>query len=437
MEFPDAETIAQVLDPIEFPQFLDVEYDPETLRLRDVEGTARAEAERLLDGGTTGVPAGGTITIGLGSRGVTDIVPIARATIEAVRSRGYEPVVVPAMGSHGGATAAGQIETLAGLGLTEESLDCAIDARMATVKLDGESGPGGEPVPVHIARAAHEADGILVINRVKPHTNFEGRFESGLTKMLAVGLGKQCGARAIHERALSAGYVPVIEDALAAIRREVAVIGGLAVVENRREEVATIEAVGGTDLPEGEEALLDRARQRMPTLPFDALDCVVVARIGKDVSGTGMDTNMIGRYRVLNADEPAIPEIKRICVLGLTEATHGNGMGIGLADVTTRAVAADLDLEQVYANALTSSSLAKASVPVVLPSEETAVTAALSSVGPYDPEAIEVCWIRDTSHLSSFRVSAALADRLPADAEITGRSRLSFETGEPTFERVK
>ncbi|PSP72553.1 DUF362 domain-containing protein [Halobacteriales archaeon QS_3_64_16] len=444
MEFPDSEIIDGVLDSIRFPRFLDVRYDPETPQCEDVDARARTEADRLLDSydggdsdradgdhGDSGIPEGGTIAIGLGSRGITDILPVARATIEAVRARGFEPVIVPAMGSHGGATPEGQVETLAGLGLTEENLECAIDPRMETIELRSE----GESV--HFAQAAREADAVLAVNRIKPHTNFEGHFESGLTKMFAVGLGKQAGARAIHERALTEGYVPVIAEALETIQREIPVIGGLAIIENRREEIATIEALASRDLPDGEQVLLDRAREYMPTLPFSSLDALIVERIGKDVSGTGVDTNVIGRYRVLNAEDPASPEIDRICVLGLTEATHGNGMGIGLADVTTTLVANAIDFEQVYANALTSSSLAKASLPVALPTDEQAVTAALTSVGTYDPEKSEVAWIRDSSHLSSFRISEALADRLPAEAEIVGRSELTFEDGEPNFESIE
>jgi hypothetical protein len=439
MEFPDSETIDGVLDTIRFPRFLDVRYDPQTPRLDDVGGRARTEVERLLDsydggdgGGVDGgLPEGGTIAIGLGSRGITDILPVARATIEAVRARGFEPVVVPAMGSHGGATPDGQVETLAGLGLTEERLECAIDPRVETVELRS----GDEPI--HFAQAAYEADAVLVVNRIKPHTNFEGRFESGPTKMLAIGLGKQAGAQAVHERALTEGYVSVIENALDTIRQEIPVIGGLAIIENRREEVATLEALASRDLPDGEQVLLDRAREYMPTLPLSSLDALIVERIGKDISGTGMDTNVIGRYRVLNAEDPDVPEIDRICVLGLTDATHGNGMGIGLADVTTTLVANAIDFEHVYANALTSSSLAKAGLPVALPTDEQAVRTALASVGTYDPETIEVAWIRDTSHLSSFRISEALADRLPAEAAVVGRSRLVFENDEPKFEPIE
>jgi hypothetical protein len=431
MEFPDNETIDGVLDSIRFPRFLDIRYDPETPQLDDVGARARTEADRLLDSYDGDLSEGGTIAIGLGSRGIADVLPIARATIEAVRARDLEPVVVPAMGSHGGATPEGQVETLAGLGLTEERLECTIDPRMETIELRS----GDESV--HFARAAEEADAVLAINRIKPHTNFEGRFESGLTKMLAVGLGKQAGARAIHERALTEGYVPVIEDAIGTIQREIPVIGGLAIVENSQDEIATIEALVSRDLPDGEQVLLDRAREYMPTLPFGSLDALIVERIGKDVSGTGMDTNVIGRYRVLNAGDPDVPEIDRICVLGLTEATHGNGIGIGLADATTTPVANAIDFGQVYANALTSSSLAKASLPVALPTDEQAVTAVLTSAGTYDPEKSEVAWIRDSSHLSSFRISEALADRLPAEAEIVGRSELVFENGNANFEPLE
>ena len=429
MEFPDEATVSAVLDPVEFPAFHEVRYDPPTPELEDVPGAAREALDTLA---VEDLSPGSTVAVGVGSRGITDLVPVVAAVIEWLRERDLDPVVVPAMGSHGGATAEGQREVLAAMGVTEESIGAPIDARMETVVL-GESALGA---PVHFGVAALEADAAMVVNRVKAHTNFTGPFESGLVKMATVGLGKQKGASAVHERALVEGYVPVIEAAFEVVREEVDLLGGVAIVENFEDETALVEGIHAGDLPGAEVDLLERAYEYMPTLPYEDLDVLVVERIGKDVSGAGMDTNVIGRYQVLNADEPETPRIKRILVLGLTEATHGNGQGIGLADLTTVDVIEALDLDQVYANALTSSSFSKARLPLALPTDELAMRAAVSGVGPYDPETTRIAWIRDTGHLSSFHVSPALARDPPEHVEVVGRSRLVFEDGEARFEPV-
>jgi hypothetical protein len=401
MEFPDADTIEGLLDPIEFPEFAVARYEPPAPETEDPAAAAREAVAALpLDR----LHEGDTVAVGLGSRGIHDIVPVATAVVAALDRRGYEPVAVPAMGSHGGATAEGQREALAGLGLDEATLGCPIDARMDTGVV-GEVGG----YPVHAADAVREADATVVVNRVKPHTNFSGRVESGLCKMTTIGLGKQGGAQVTHRRALGEGYVPAILEPFELLRDELPLLGGVAVVENVYDRTAAVEGVPVGDLPERESDLLETAREQFPALPYDDLDALVVDRIGKDISGTGMDTNVTGRYRVLNMDDPAVPDIDRIFVRGLSEATHGNGNGIGIADVTTVDVARELDLDQMYANAITSSSVRKVRVPMALPTDRQALTAALSSTGPYDPETARVAWIRDTGHLSSFRVSTALA----------------------------
>ena len=429
MEFPDAETVDTALPEVTFPTFARVSYDPETPALDDVRGRTRDAVASLP---LSGVPGGGTVAVGLGSRGIHDIRPIAETVITALSAAGYEPVVIPAMGSHGGSTAEGQRRTLAALGLTEDALGCRIDARMEA-EVVGTTDRGHE---VPVATAALEADGIVVVNRVKPHTNFSGRVESGLSKMLTVGLGKRAGARAFHEAALTHGYVDTIERALDVVRDNAPVIGGVAVVENFRDRTAHVEGVAAGDLPDAEADLLEQATEYLPTLPFDDLDALVVEEVGKDVSGSGMDTNVIGRYGVVNASDPTTPDIDRIVALGLTDATHGNGHGIGLADVTTADVATELDLDQMYTNALTSGSLSRSSVPVVLPSDRHALRAAVATAGRYDPDDARIAWVRDTAHLSSFRVSEALLDEVDDTVTVERRERLTFDDGDPGFESV-
>lgn len=420
MEFPDASTIDAALDRVEFPAFAEVSYEPPAPEIDDPAAAAR---EAVGDLALEEASDGGTVAVGLGSRGIHAVDRIAGAVIEEVADRGCDPLVVPAMGSHGGATAEGQRETLAALGLTEEHLGCPIDARMET-EVVGHSELGQ---PVHVAGAALEADVICVVNRVKPHTSFRAPVESGLCKMSAIGLGKQGGAARTHEYAIEEGYYEAITAAFDVIRQETTHIGGVAIVENFYDRPAEISGIPAGDLPDAEADLLERAREYMPTLPFTDLDVLVIDEVGKDVSGTGMDTNVVARTPMLGASGPDSPEIGRVFVRGLTEATHGNGHGIGLADLTTTDVAERLDLGQMYTNGLTSGSFELDRLPMALPTEEQALTAALSSTGRYDPETVRIAWIPDTAHLSSFRVSEALADEDHDHLAVEGRTELAFD----------
>jgi hypothetical protein len=430
MNFPSAAAIEDVLDPIEYPTFVDVSYEPPAPSVDDVAAEARGALERLP---LERVPSGGTIAVGLGSRGIHDAPVVAETVIETLRERGYEPIVVPAMGSHGGASAAGQRETLEALDLGTDRHDCPIDARMDTVRI-GETERGW---PVQFAAAALEADAALVINRVKPHTNFQGRIESGLCKMIAIGLGKRAGAALVHEAAIEHGYVEAILDTLAVIREQTPLLGGIGIVENFYDRAARIEGVPAAALPEGEATLLSEARELMATLPYEQLDVLIVDRIGKDVSGTGLDTNVVGRTRILGGSEPSRPEIDRIVVRGLTDETHGNGHGIGLADLTTVDVVERLDLNAMYANALTSGSIQRDALPVALPTDELAIRAAFRTAGAYDPDAVRAAWIRDTLHLSEFRVSTALAAEEHEHVDTGARRQLAFDEGEPTLVSVE
>ena len=391
MEFPDRSEVDGLIDPQPLPEFARVRYEPRAERLDGVAETARKElGELALDG----LDSGATVAVGVGSRGIDRIDEVAAAVVERIAERGFEPVVVPAMGSHGGATPEGQREVLAALA----------------------------------------ADAVVVVNRVKAHTNFTGEIESGLTKMTVVGLGKQRGAKSFHSTALAEGYVETLTAALDVIEEETPLVGGIALVENFEEEIGHLEAVPAGSFLAREPELLERANDEMPTLPVDDVDLLVVDEIGKEISGAGMDTNVIGRYRVLNAPDPETPDVDLIYVRGLTEATKGNGNGIGLADLTRRSAVDQLDLKKSYVNALTSGSLAKSKLPVVAPDDEFGLRTAAAALGAYDPETARIVWIRNTQDLGEYRVSDAVVDDLPEGADVVGRETVAFEDGTARFE---
>jgi hypothetical protein len=428
-EFPSRADVDRLLDPRPLPGFVRVRYDPPTTALADPPAAVRSALDRLdLDA----LDPGATVAIGVGSRGIHGLDDLVRAVVSALDDRGLAPVVVPAMGSHGGATAEGQREVLASLGVTEERTGAPIDARMETEQI-AEPTVGDTPYPVHVSRAALGADAVVLLNRVKPHTNFDGRIESGLAKMLVVGLGKQRGANAFHATALVEGYVPAIEAGFSVLADRLDLLGGVAIVENVHEETALVESVPSASILEREPELLKRARAEMATLPVDELDLLVVDELGKEISGSGMDTNVIGRYRVLNAPDPDTPAIDLIYVRGLSAKTGGNANGIGLADLTRQAAVDQFDVNKMYANALTSGSLAKAQLPVVAPDDERALRIALSALGSPDPDAVRIGWIENTQALGELYVSTAVVDDLPDAASVEETVALTFEDGTASF----
>lgn len=426
MEFPDRGDVDHLIDAQPLPSFARVEYDPPSETLADPLGTARTELDRL-DGDD--LEPGDTVAIGVGSRGIHRIDEIAAVAVDWAETRGYDPVVVPAMGSHGGATPEGQREVLSALGIDEEGVGAPIDTRMEAERLATVT-VGDTDVPVYFSTAALEADAVVVINRVKAHTNFSGPIESGLAKMTVVGLGKQRGAKSFHSTAIAEGYVETLTAGLDVIEADVSLLGGLALVENFEEELGHVEAVPAGSFLDREPELLERAYEEMATLPVEAVDLLVVDEIGKEISGAGMDTNVIGRYRVLNAPDPETPDIDLIYVRGLTEATKGNGNGIGLADLTRQAAIDQLDTKKTYANALTSGSLAKSKLPVVAPDDEFAIRTALAALGGYDPETVRIVWIRNTEDLGELHVSEAVVDDLPESATVRDHDvAVTFEDG--------
>ncbi|MCW2793972.1 MAG: hypothetical protein JWO76_3070 [Nocardioides sp.] len=369
----------------------------------------RAAVAEQLGAALDRVRPGETVALGVGSRGIARIAEIVAVVTELLRERGAQPFVVPAMGSHGGATAEGQRAVLADLGITEDSVGAPVRPTMETESLGDVDG-----LHVHVSREALAADHVLVVNRVKSHTSFTGSIESGLAKMVAIGLGKQRGAEELHRL----GPLRLEERILAAYSRisaRVGLLGGLAVTEGPRKEVASLDfldpaGIGGA----GEAALLTRARSYEARLPLDQIDVLVVDRMGKEISGTGMDTNVLGRRMVRGSPEPPTPNVTNVVVLAVTPGSEGNAVGLGLADFVPVSVLDHVDLVATYANALTAGlqGVQRAQVPIVLATDRDAVAAALLTAGVEDPAQARVVRIQSTLALDHLMVSRNIASSL-------------------------
>jgi len=358
----------------------------------------------------TALPPRARVAIALGSRGLGAYPELVSGVLAALRAAGATPFLMPAMGSHGGGTPDGQRRVLVDYGLVGDGT--AVDADDAT----REVARLGDGTPVHASEVALAADAIVVLNRVKSHTGFRGPIESGLTKMLVIGLGKRPGAAALHAKGYE-GFATRLEQARDLLLRAYPPVIGLAVVEGAEGRPARIEAVPGEAISEREPELLRDAKLRMPRLPFAKLDLLVVERAGKNVSGLGMDPNVTGRHPS-GLHEP--PDPTRIALLSLTEASEGNAIGMGHADVVPRSFADAIDPVATWTNAITSTSLASARLPVVVPDAASCVRLALATCG-VEPGRARIAWIRDTGHLSEFRVSASALAAATAAGEALER----------------
>jgi hypothetical protein len=369
--------------------------------LVDVAGEVTRQL-RLADLGTR-LRTGSRIAITAGSRGVSNIASIVGAVVREVLASGALPFVVPAMGSHGGATAAGQRQVLAEYGITEEAMGCPILSDMEPVLI----GHTGEGVPVYMDRNACHADGVVVVARVKCHTSFRAPVESGMCKMIAVGLGKQRGAEAIHRHGLG----PVIEEVARVTLATGKIVLGLAIVENSYEETYRIEAVAPERIPERDRDLLLLANSLFPRVAFDPLDLLIVDWMGKNLSGSGMDFNVIGLWRRLEGVERK-PFFKRIAVLNLTPESAGNAIGMGAADFTTRRLFQQIDFQKTYMNALTANAPHVAKIPLVMANDREAIETSLKSADPQG--APRVVRIHSTLHLAEYQISPALLEEAQA-----------------------
>lgn len=350
--------------------------------------------------------SGSRVAITAGSRGINDAVEVYQAAVELLKEEGHQPFLFSSMGSHGRGTADGQRDLLKSLGVTEEKIGAPVLCSADVVQLGETEGPLAG-LPVYVSKEAAEADGLIAINRVKPHTSFHGPYESGLMKMLAVGMGRDKGASMVHRLGWSS-MVESIESIGSAVLEQLPVIGGLAIIENAHEETALLKGLPGPEIPEGETQLLELARDYMPFLPVDQLDLCVVREMGKNYSGTGMDTNVIGRLRLQGIPEPAEPAIQYLAVLDLSEASHGNATGIGLADFTTERRVEKIDYEATYLNCLTSGGPVRAAVPMTLPTDEALFEAAWRALKPESISEVRLLIVNNTLHLEELWVAEAL-----------------------------
>lgn len=344
------------------------------------------------------IKPGMEIAVTCGSRGISNIDMIVKSVCDFVRSRDAVPFVVPAMGSHGGATAEGQKEVLSHYGVTEEFLGCEIRSSMETVFV----GKNAEGLDVYMDKNAHDADGIILLNRVKPHTSFRGDFESGLMKMMAIGLGKQYGADKCHE----AGFQNMAKNVRLfgeTVLNNSPVLFGVAVLENAFDKTRKITAVKKEEIPVREPELLKEAGTYMPRILVDSCDVLIIDRIGKDISGTGADPNVAGPFG--DSGEQYGIKSQSICILDLTDNTNGNGYGIGAADTTTQRLFDKLDLEAMYVNSITSTALWKNRIPLIMKNDREAVQTAIKCCNEIDKKNPRVVRIHDTLHLSEIMLS--------------------------------
>lgn len=401
--------IKEILKDILIPGMVKVRQNFHAPQLEDV---ADAVRNTLNDTNVLArINQGDSVAIAVGSRGLADLPVLVRETVREIKRVGGQPFIVPAMGSHGGATSEGQIDVLHQLGVTEGAVEAPIKSSMEVVKI-GEL-PNG--LPVYIDRNAYEADKIVVINRVKPHTAFRGPVESGLMKMITIGLGKQKGAEAAH--AFSFKYMAEHVPEMAKISlSEAPIIFGLASLENAYDKIAKVVAVPSEDLETVEPELLKEAKSLMPKIHFDEFDVLIVDELGKDISGDGMDPNITGNFATPYATGG--PDIKRTVVLGLTEKTHGNANGIGMADMTTKAVVDEIIWEKGYANALTSTVIEVIKLPMVLETKELAVKAAIKTCNAFDLNKVKAVRIKNTLDIGEIWISESLIEEAKQNSNL-------------------
>jgi len=410
---------------MQFPRLFLVRQNFPDRRIPDV----AAEVRRQL--GDSGFAArlkpGSRVAIGVGSRGITNIATITHAAVDFWKSQGMHPFIFPAMGSHGAATAEGQADVLAHYGIIEATMGCPVLSSLEVAPL----GKTAQGIQTYMDRNAYESDGVMPVGRVKWHTDFMGKIESGLFKMIAIGLGKFAGAQHYHTYAYKLG----LENTIRAIGRTVLesgkILGGLAILEDAHHNTAKLEAVPVEGMEQREEELLALAKSWMGRIPMD-LDILVVDEIGKNVSGAGMDSKVVNRSVLGDYNPwPDTPRIERIFVRDLSDLTYNNAVGVGMADVVTDRLVNRIDWTPTRVNSLTASTPAAIRTPIHYPTDRECLEAIIPTVGKFDPRAVTIGWIRNTLELSSLAMSENLRpqiERNPTLEIVTPAQKIEFDS---------
>ncbi len=395
-----------------FPQMYRIRQSFDRTRVKDIPGTVKADLEKL--NLRQKVKPGQTVALTAGSRGVANIAVILKAAVDFFKSLGAKPFIFPAMGSHGGAKAEGQAALIAHYNVTEAFTGAPIVSSMEVVEI----GKTVDGVPVFIDKNASKADWIVVVGRIKPHTKFKAPIESGLMKMMAIGMGKQKGAEHYHKAAIQYTFPKIIVDAGRTVIQKAPILCGIGIVENGYDETALIQAVLPEEIEARETELQALSKKMMPRLPFNEIDLLIVDEMGKNISGTGMDPNVTGRNRDILGIFPTSVNPKRLFVRDLTPDSNGNATGIGLADLTTKRLVDKINYQATYMNCITGISLEKAAVPMFFETDQECVKTALGSVGLTPPEKSRIVRIKNTLQIDEVEVSAAYQDEFAKRKEL-------------------
>ncbi|WP_461208596.1 nickel pincer cofactor-dependent isomerase, group 22 [Desulfocurvus sp. DL9XJH121] len=390
---------------MDIPKIVRIRQALDRTTLEDPAGAAAEQIRDLL--ARKPVRPGAKVALTAGSRGIANIVPILRAVAQAFKDAGARPVIIPSMGSHGGAAAQGQVAVLAEVDITEETVGAPIESCMDTVVV----GATEDGVPVHLDRTALECDHIVPINRIKPHTEFSGHIESGVSKMMVIGLGNKNGAETAHLYAVRYGYERILMTSARVILDNAPVLAGLGIIENGVGQTAQVALVEPENWFETEHELLESAHEKCPKLPFDPLDVLLVDESGKHISGTGMDTKVVGRIMNIYEKPLTSPRITRIVLRDLAKPNDGNVLGMGLADFITRKVADQINTFNTNINCVTAVTPEKGRMPIVCTNDRQALEYAMATAGPITPEGFRLAWIHNTSTLEEMWVSTALAEQ--------------------------
>jgi hypothetical protein len=401
----------------DYPQTVRVRQTFERPHVSDVAAEVESELAKL--GLRNQISAGQTVAITAGSRGIANIAVIIKAIVDHIKGLGAKPFIVPAMGSHGGGTAEGQQAIIEAYGITEDFCGCEIRSSMETITVC----EAAEGFPVHFDKHASNADHVVVCGRVKPHTGFVGDIESGLMKMMLIGLGKHDGAKIYHRAIMDHSFGQIVRSVAREVLSKCRVVAGVATVENGYDETAKIAAVSPAEFEEREKELLILAKKWMPKLPFDTVDVLLIDEIGKNISGSGMDTNVVGRkYQLHRAANDEFPKVRSIVIRGLTEETHGNATGIGLAEFALTRVVEGMNVHATRTNCLTGGASAGAMIPINFASDREVLDAALPLIGLTDRPDARLMWIPNTLEVAELECSTAYLD------EAQGRDDLEILT---------